>query len=305
MAGAKEKSTDNAVNKFFGDITKLTKDTLGKATGPEVDQGKKESPKKTAPTKKSPQSADKFDQVMGQWSGSMYEAWDDICDRVEESENEHVQWFSKHILRRLSIEAPVVVGFAFCCVGLHVLNMTVMPGVSKFFGVDDFFSLLSPMQYIRLVSHIFAHDGIPHLRGNMTNLLLVGPSAEAYFGSKETLAIMLAVAVSSGLAHIFLGRAYSRQLGASGVVFALILLNSLVSAKSGKIPLSFVLTAFLWTSEEVWKLFFGRDGVSHHAHLVGAIVGTMAGYIIQKRKESELLLKYASKWKPTLTKKKE
>jgi membrane associated rhomboid family serine protease len=240
---------------------------------------------------------------VGRWSEQMYETWDSMCDKLEESDNPHVVSFSRNFLRRLSVEAPVVVGFVSMCVLLHLLNITILPGISFFFGVDDFFSFTNPLQYIRLLTHIFGHDGMAHLRGNISHLLLVGPSAEAAFGSKETLQIMVLVAVSSGIAHIFLGRNNSRQLGASGVVFALILLNSLVSAKAGKVPLSFLLTACLWIGDELWKLFFSRDATSHHAHLTGAIVGTIAGYLIHQKKEEERTRNIALKWKSAAKKK--
>mmetsp|Transcript_14262 Transcript_14262/g.20878 ORF Transcript_14262/g.20878 Transcript_14262/m.20878 type:complete len:272 (+) Transcript_14262:118-933(+) len=240
-----------------------------------------------AKKERSQKKEDSFNNVMDKFSHSVSEAWDDVCDKLEDDDG-LLKWLSENLLRRLTIEAPVVVGFCILCVSLHILNITVLPGVSKFFGVDDYVSLKNPMQYIRLFSHILGHDGLEHLRGNMTHILLVGPSAEAFFGSKEVFQIILAVAASSALAHILIGKVHSTQLGASGVVFALILLNSLVSAKRGKIPISFLMTAILWIGEEFFKMiniFNTEDYVSHHAHLVGALVGMAAGYYIQQQKE--------------------
>ncbi|KAL3907811.1 MAG: hypothetical protein SGILL_008718 [Bacillariaceae sp.] len=121
----------------------------------------------------------------------------------------------------------------------------------------------------------------------MTNLLLVGPSAEASFGHKTILQVIVTVAVSSSFTHLIVGRFNSRQLGASGVVFAMILLNSLVSAKSGKIPVSFVLISALYLGDEAWKLFFSNDGISHSAHLAGGVVGTMYGFRRNQKLENE------------------
>eukprot|EP00542_Grammatophora_oceanica_P014996 CAMPEP_0194034160 /NCGR_PEP_ID=MMETSP0009_2-20130614/6566_1 /TAXON_ID=210454 /ORGANISM="Grammatophora oceanica, Strain CCMP 410" /LENGTH=183 /DNA_ID=CAMNT_0038674951 /DNA_START=104 /DNA_END=655 /DNA_ORIENTATION=+ len=183
--------------------------------------------------------------------------------------------------------------------------MTIAPGISFYLGVDDYFKWRRPIAWIRLFTHIFPHDGIAHLRGNMTHLLLVGPSAEAAFGSLELIQIMVSVALSSAIAHIIVGKKNTRQLGASGVCFALILLNSLVSAKHGKVPVSFLLTATLWIGDEIWRFFFSGDGVSHHAHLTGAIVGTMAGYLIHRKKEKERLKKITKVWLKSSSKKKE
>lgn len=229
------------------------------------------------------------------FSNKVEDQWDKICDRVEEW-GDAGKWVSRNVLRRLSIEAPVVVCFVFLCCLVHVLNVTIMPGISAYFGVRDTFQPYSFMQYPRLVTHVFAHDGNQHLKGNMVNLLLVGPSAEHVFGSYEMLLVFLIVAVTSAVAHILIGGTNTSQLGASGIVFATILLNSLVAAKSGKIPISFVLTAGLWVTDEAFKLLFSRDGVSHHAHLAGALVGSAAGYAIIRRKEEERARAFAHSW---------
>jgi len=211
----------------------------------------------------------------------MYDLWDDFCDNLEASGNEQVEWISKHFLRRLSIEAPVVVAFVFACTIMHVISF-VLPHGSIFLGVDDFFDYTNPMHYIRQFTHVFMHDGIPHLRNNMTHMLLVGPSSEAVFGSINMIYIMVIVAISSAWAHILIGQPHTRQLGASGICFAVILLNSMTSAKRGKIPVSFVLTALWWLGDEFIDLLFAGDGVSHHAHLVGGIVGAVAGYYLKQ-----------------------
>jgi len=113
-------------------------------------------------------------------------------------------------------------------------------------------------------------------------MLLVGPSSEAVFGSINMIYIMVIVAISSAWAHILIGQPHTRQLGASGICFAVILFNSMTSAKRGKIPVSFVLTALWWLGDEFIDLLFAGDGVSHHAHLVGGIVGAVAGYYLKQ-----------------------
>jgi membrane associated rhomboid family serine protease len=57
------------------------------------------------------------------------------------------------------------------------------------------------------------------------------------------------------------------------------------------------MTIFLWMGDEVWKFFFATDEISHHAHLAGGIVGTIAGYVINQREESERIRKAAATWK--------
>lgn len=212
-------------------------------------------------------------------SDGVEKQWDRCCDYVEENGGDVGKWISVNLLRRLTVEAPVVLCFSFVCVVIHILNVTIMPGLNRFLAVQDTFSLFSIMQYPRLITHVFAHDSqINHIKGNLMNLLLVGPSAEHVYGSQAMLVTFALVAIVSAFAHILVGSDYSHQLGASGIVFCVILLNSLVAADSGEIPLSFVLTAGLWVTDEFVKFFWKTDNMSHHAHLTGAIVGTIAGY---------------------------
>jgi GlpG protein len=130
----------------------------------------------------------------------------------------------------------------------------------------------------------------------MVHLLLVGPAVEHGFGSRNLFMIIMIVAISSAFVHLAIGKAYTYQLGASGVVFACILLSSLVTAASGTIPLSFVMVATWWMGGEFWNFFFAGDAVSHHAHISGGIVGTLAGYYIHRQKAEAKLENVASKW---------
>lgn len=127
-------------------------------------------------------------------------------------------------------------------------------------------------------------------------MLLVGPAVEHEFGSKNFLLIIVAVAVSSAFVHLAVGKEYTYQLGASGVVFAAILLSSLVTASHGTIPLSFIIVATWWIGDEMWKFFFSGDAVSHHAHISGGIVGTIAGYYIHRQRAKAKAQGFAAKW---------
>ena len=164
----------------------------------------------------------------------------------------------------------------------------VVPNFStNYFGVYkwQWFDFAAPLSYWRVFSHIFGHVSWSHLNGNVVNLLLVMPSCERHFGELTLSWIILYVAVASGVAHIFFGESSTVQLGASGVVFSMIILNSLIemgspgqTGKAGRVPLTFICQLCLWVWKEIAsQLFFSGTGVSHLAHLVGAVVGTVAG----------------------------
>ena len=177
--------------------------------------------------------------------------------------------------------------FVLLCVVIYLIS-TLVPATRPILGVHDTWNTFRVLQYPSLITHILAHSSYDHLRGNMTHLLLTGPAVEHIFGSFNLVLILLVVAIVSALVHICVGKANTYQLGASGVVFACILLNSLVSANSGKIPVAFVITTTLYLGDELWKFVFPTDNVSHHAHLTGGLVGAVAGfYIHQKRRKAK------------------
>ena len=73
-------------------------------------------------------------------------------------------------------------------------------------------------------------------------------------------------------------------LGASGVVFAFILLSSFAGFRDGKIPFTFILVALLYIGQQVYQGVFVQDNISNLTHILGGIVGAVLGYIMNKEK---------------------
>lgn len=227
------------------------------------------------------------------WNGE----WLKFCDWVA-TKGPVGNWISNQVLRRLTINAPVIIAFVTICVVVHAITGWMGVSAGRILGVHDTWKFTRFWQYTSLLTHVFAHSSVDHLRGNVTHLLLVGPSVEHKFGSKNVAFIIVLVAIVSAIVHILVGRVNSHQLGASGVVFACILLNSLVSAEDGKIPLAFVLVAMMFLGEEValFFRFWNPSNISHHAHLTGGLVGAAAGFYIHKQRRKEKARSAVHKW---------
>ena len=106
------------------------------------------------------------------------------------------------------------------------------------------------MTYIRFFTHVFGHDGWSHFIGNASYLLLLGPMLEEKYGSREIAVIIGNTAAITGLVnYMFFWNV--GLCGASGVVFAFILLASFTGFKEGEIPITFLLVAvyFCWTTD--------------------------------------------------------
>ena len=182
---------------------------------------------------------------------------------------------ASRFLQDLQVDSPLVILYAGMCLfvqlfaGDHYRTTLFAVGTSL---------EISPAGIFSLFGHVFGHADFAHLHGNVMLLLLVGPPCEAAFGAVRLSKVMCWVALASSLSHAVLGRAGSMQLGASGVVFAMILLNSLLQQRGGKVALTFVLTAVGWLHREVSEAVVGQSNVAHSAHLVGAAVGAWFGH---------------------------
>lgn len=124
---------------------------------------------------------------------------------------------------------------------------------------------------------MLGHGGWDHFLNNMLLLLVVGPPMEEKYGSLPLLKGILLTALISGILQCAL---FPRTalLGASGIVFMLIMLASL-SGFSGGIPVTMLLVAALYLGQQIYDIIFVRDNVANFMHIVGGVCGTVFGYV--------------------------
>jgi len=130
--------------------------------------------------------------------------------------------------------------------------------------------------YVGLVSHILGHGNWDHLLANFTIILLLGPILEERHGSPQLFSMILITALVTGLINVALGD--SMLLGASGIVFMMILLASTANIRAGEIPLTFIAVATIYLGREVVHAF-RDDHISQLAHLVGGLTGGAFGFL--------------------------
>ena len=184
---------------------------------------------------------------------------------------------------KLSFNSPIVLGFTILCVVVLIVDMlTLGASTNALFSVYRS-SLLNPLTYIRFFGHVLGHADWSHFFGNIMMLLVVGPLLEEKYGSSNILFVILTTAFVTGLSN-FIFFPHIQLLGASGVVFAFILLASMTSIKEGKLPLTFILVAVLYIGEQIYSGIFIHDNVSNLTHIIGGAVGSVLGYIMNKNK---------------------
>ncbi len=183
---------------------------------------------------------------------------------------------------KISINAPVVLGFAGICLVILLLSFLTGGWVTKTLFMTYHSSLKSPLTYLRFFTHIFGHSGFAHFVGNMTYILLLGPMLEEKYSSRVLIEVMAITAVITGLIN-YIFFANTALCGASGVVFAFMLLASFTSFKEGEIPLTFILVAIIFIGQEVWQGILVNDNISNMAHIVGGVVGGFIGFVLNKK----------------------
>lgn len=187
---------------------------------------------------------------------------------------------------RITFNAPLVLGFAFACAAVTLLGeVTGQSSTAKVFSTYAS-SWADPLTYLRLFTHVLGHAGFAHLVNNLAYILLLGPLLEEKYGWKSLLAVILVTALATGLIHNLLFP-QTALLGASGVVFAFILLTSFTEFKEKEIPLTFILVAVIYLGQQIWDAITVRDNVSNLSHIIGGLVGSGAGYLLNMKKGSK------------------
>lgn len=181
---------------------------------------------------------------------------------------------------KIRYDSPVTLTFAL--VSLAALGLGYL---TNDWTTQNLFSVYrSPFSFfwiIRLFGHSVGHANMTHFVSNMTLFLLLGPQLENRYGSKNLLEMMgIASVVSAVFQMIFISDV--ALLGASGLVFMMIILTSSVNLKDGGIPLSMILIILIYLGSEIWDAFTAHDNVSHLTHILGGVCGAVFGFLYSK-----------------------
>ena len=178
---------------------------------------------------------------------------------------------------RVTFNSPVVLSVVAISFIATLLNYLTSGVSGQLLFMTYRSSLLSPMTWIRAFTHIFGHADWEHLIANMSYLLLLGPMLEEKYGSRTLVEVIAVTALATSLTN-YLFFPETALCGASGVVFAFILLSSFTSFKEGEIPLTFLLVAIFFLGQQIFEGITLKDNISNTGHIVGGIVGGLLGY---------------------------
>ncbi len=180
---------------------------------------------------------------------------------------------------RLQYNAPVILTFTFIAAAvLAIESFTPFSGIMRYFTVGPDAQLTNPIWYLTLFTHVIGHADWNHLASNFTLILLIGPILEEKYGSRDLLTMMLVTALVTGILHVIFFSG-AGLLGASGIVFMLILLSSITNTRGG-IPLTFILVMILFLGKEIFNIF-QENQISEFAHIIGGVLGGIFGFFLQ------------------------
>ena len=186
---------------------------------------------------------------------------------------------------RIDYNAPFCLSFAFLAMLVYVAGIVTQNWTNAhWFSIPGSASFLHWTTSPRLLVPVPRPGSVQHLFANLTVLLLVGPLLEEMYGYGLLLLLAIVTAILTGLVMVLL---FSGSLmGASSIVFAFIILSSFANAKSGTIPLTFILISLIFLGGEVIRAMSRQDHIAQFAHIIGGLMGGAAGFYLARRAET-------------------
>ena len=186
-------------------------------------------------------------------------------------------------MKRPSVQynAPVVLSFALLSLAALLLGkLTNGWTTAKLFSVYHS-SLRDILTYPRFVLHVLGHSSYSHYINNMMMILVIGPALEEKYGSRNLFWSIFLTSLVSGIVQwlFFPGTAL---LGASGIVFMMIVMSSLSGMRDGQIPLTLILVVVLYLGGEIVDGVVLKDNVSQLTHVIGGLCGAFLGLSLRR-----------------------
>ena len=183
---------------------------------------------------------------------------------------------------KISYNAPVILSFVLICFSVMLVGLLTGGKSTQLLFMTFHSSLANPLTYLRFFTHVFGHSGWTHFIGNASYLLLLGPMLEEKYGSRTLIEIIAVTAFVTAIVNYVLFPQVA-ICGASGVVFAFIVLASFTGFREGEIPLTFILVAIIYIGQQVYEGIALSDNISNMAHIVGGLIGASIGYFLNKK----------------------
>jgi membrane associated rhomboid family serine protease len=182
-------------------------------------------------------------------------------------------------MRKVHYNSPVILTYALLSLAVLGLNYITGGASNRHFMLrpTNFFD---PFMYVRMFTSAIGHANWSHFFGNFFMMLLIGPAMEERYGSVALLKMITVTAFVTGVIHAFMDM---NTIGASGILFMLILLASVTNFKKGRIPLTFILVAVLYLGREIHSSIHIGGNISYIGHIAGGVCGAALGFFANSK----------------------
>ncbi len=187
----------------------------------------------------------------------------------------------KNIIRRPFRYSFSNAALIIIAINIGVFMLTQMsPHLQAYMSLNVVLVIEKGMYY-QFFTYMFTHSSLYHLLGNMLGVLFFGLAIERSIGSKEFVLMYVLIGFLCGLtsfiSYYFSGMYYTFLLGASGSVYAILLMYAVLFPNArifiwGILPVSAPLLVLIYAGISVWnQLFSVGSGIAHMAHLAGFV----------------------------------
>ncbi len=204
---------------------------------------------------------------------------------------------------KLRLDAPVSLVFSLACIIVFACDCFIFKGKIiplLFTSAGNAkalipFNFSNPLDYIKIITHVFGESSWSCLLINLSFILLLGPVLEERYGSPIVALVIAVVAIVSAVLNACcVPFALS---GSSALVFAMLLLASVASLDKRELPLSFALVFLLYLIYAMYSaaknnpvlssnavVSFFKSNLQTFTNLAGAVCGMLFGFLVTPKK---------------------
>ncbi|MCL2407168.1 MAG: rhomboid family intramembrane serine protease [Defluviitaleaceae bacterium] len=189
------------------------------------------------------------------------------------------------ILKKVKFNSPVILWYTLLSFAVLCLSWITSGRSNELLFSVYRSSWADPLAYIRVFGYALGHADFNHFLGNFMTVLLVGPLLEERYGGVDIIIMMAVTALITGVSFLILNP-HGALIGASGVVFMLILLASVTNAQRGQLPLTLVLALAIFIGQEISREIAATgSNISYVTHIIGGMCGAAFGMYLRKAKK--------------------
>ena len=181
-----------------------------------------------------------------------------------------------------SFNSPVVLVLTIVSLAVVLLNLIPALDMPELLGARRT-TFSDPMQYIRMFTSAFVHTGMAQYAGFFMLILAIGPMVEEKYGSLRLVILIVITSFVTGVISILFFPG-ADTVGASGIIFMLILMASFTNLKLKKFPLTVLLVIILYLGNEIMNDLFKAENVSNVSYIIGGAAGAAFGMLVFAKK---------------------